>query len=1000
MANTALADRLTRIALRVLRWGALVLGVYAAAGFLLLPWLAERQITTLLQSRLEARFSVADIHFNPFSLQLRIEGLDLIDADGWRVASLGHGFINLQADSLSRGALSLREVHLDDLHLSVRRYTPADTNLQRLAQRWADTATVVDVPVEPVPEADAGLFPLTIADLRLQGASVGLTDNVPTVPYVALVDALDIQIENLTTLPDSAAGQSLSLTMGNGSRLDWRGTLSLAPLQSSGEIALRGPYPALIYDYLREQLPVRLAGGWLESRLDYDFALAEDGGVVLSASDLQLSLSELDVRERAGNALLARLPELSVGGGAFDLGAREFSLQSVRLAGVELHPERFEDGQVNFLQVLPSSAEAPATPPTAAPASAAPWTLRLDDLQLADWQVHALDRVPATDVALTLSLEARLRNLANSPGASVDLETTLGLSTGGTLRATGELSVLPALDTSLEVVVDDLALPVLQAYLEPLAAIRLDEGHLALTGNLRSSPGNVFYQGSVALRDLRIDDTLQDEEVFRLGELALQGVSLEMARQTSVSISDLQLREPYARIEIEADGSTNLGALLPAPQAVQEPAGNAASDTGVEEVAAAPLPALEIERIRIDGASADFSDASLPLPFAVLMTGLNGEISAMSTRSSEPARVRLEGQVDEFGLASIEGRLRPLAFQELTELDLQFRNLDVPSLSPYVIKFAGRRIDDGAMDVDLSYTITANQLQGDNALRLRDLVLGDEVPHPDAMDLPLGLAVALLKDRNGVIDLEVPVTGDLGHPEFDYGDVIRTALGNIIRNIVTAPFRFLSSLVGGTDDVDLGTLAFRPGRADLAPPEQEKLLTLASALRERPQLFLQLAGVHDAALDTPELQQQFLDRRVDEVLAQAAAAAVVPAPTRRSVLEGFHRAADLRLQGEATVDESLAALQASFTREASDSAPATLDELAYNEALRRALLPVEPVSAADLAALADARAQAVVTQLATAEPQLLARIRVLDAAPVSAQADGWLPLALELSARP
>jgi hypothetical protein len=141
MAKTALAERLTRIALRVLRWGALVLGVYAAAGFLLLPWLAERQITSLLQSRLEARFSVADIHFNPFSLQLRIEGLDLIDADGWRVASLGHGFINLQADSLSRGTLSLSNVHLDDLHLSVRRYTLSDSNLQRLAQRWADTAT-------------------------------------------------------------------------------------------------------------------------------------------------------------------------------------------------------------------------------------------------------------------------------------------------------------------------------------------------------------------------------------------------------------------------------------------------------------------------------------------------------------------------------------------------------------------------------------------------------------------------------------------------------------------------------------------------------------------------------------------------------------------------------------------------------------------------------------------------------------------------------------------
>ncbi len=997
MAMTTLAERLTRIALRIARWGAVLVALYAAAGFLLLPWLAERQIAALLQSRLEVRFSVADIDFNPFSLQLRIEGLDLIDADGWRVVSLGHGFVNLQADSLSRSALSLQEVHLDALHLSVRRYSPTDTNLQRLAQRWAATGAPVEAPAEQTLQGEAGLFPLTIADLRLQGASVGLTDNVPVVPYVALVDALDIQIDNLTTLPDAAAGQSISLTMGNGSHLDWSGTLSLAPLHSRGEIELRGPYPALVYDYLREQLPVRLSGGWVESRLVYDFALADDGGVALTATDLQLSLSELDVRERSSNALLARLPELALSGGSFDLGARAVGLQSLRLAGVELHPERFEDGEVNFLQLLPASADAP--PPAATPTSTAPWALRLQDLQLADWQVHLHDRVPATDVALTLALDARLRNLDNSPGASVDLETTLGLSTGGTLRASGELSVLPALDTSLEVRVDDLALPLLQAYLEPFAAIRLEEGRFALAGNLRSSPGNVFYQGSVGLRNLQIDDALQDEEVFRLGELDLQGVSLEMAQETRVSITDLRLREPYARIEIAADGSTNLGALLPASPTGADAAESAASADAAAEVTA-PLPALEIERFRIEQASADFSDASLPLPFAVLMTGLNGEISAMSTRSSEPARVRLEGQVDEFGLASIDGRLRPLAFAELTELDLQFRNLNVPSLSPYVIKFAGRRIDDGAMDVDLSYAITSNQLQGDNALRLRDLVLGDEVPHPEAMDLPLGLAVALLKDRNGVIDLEVPVTGDLGHPEFNYGSVIRTALGNIIRNIVTAPFRFLSSLVGGAEDADIGTLAFRPGRADLAPPEQEKLLTLAAALRERPQLSLRLAGVHDAALDTPQLQQQFLDRRVDEVLAQAAAAAVVPAPTRRSVLEGFHREADLRLQGEATVDESLAALQASYMREAADGAPATLDELAYNEALRRALLPVEPVTEADLAALANARAQAVVTQLAATEPELAPRLQVLDAVAVSALPDGWLPLALELNARP
>src|SRR5690606_35180811 len=161
-----------------------------------------------------------------------------------------------------------------------------------------------------------------------------------------------------------------------------------------------------------------------------------------------------------------------------------------------------------------------------------------------------------------------------------------------------------------------------------------------------------------------------------------------------------------------------------------------------------------------------FADFSLPLPFAVHMQELAGDVSTVSTRSNVPARLSLEGQVDDYGLASISGQLRPLDFASLTEIDMSFRNLDIPSMSPYVIKFAGRRIDDGAMDVDLAYRINDSQLNGHNSLVLRDLELGERVPHPEALDLPLGLAVALLKDRNGVIDLRVPVTGDLGNPQF------------------------------------------------------------------------------------------------------------------------------------------------------------------------------------------------------------------------------------------
>jgi len=993
--------RSTRIALRSLRWFIALAAIYAAAGFLLLPWLAERQIAVLLQDRLGVQFKVDDISFNPFALQLTVERLDMIDADGWRVLSLERAFINLQADSLVQSAFSFREVHVDGLHFSMRRYNNVDNNLSRLAQRWSAGAApaVPQSAVEGVP--DSVLPRVLIADLSVQGASLGLTDNVPTVPYIALIDALDFQVENLSTLPESPAGQTLSLTMGNGSRVDWRGSLSLAPLRSQGEVQLRGPYPALVYEYLREQLPVRLAGGWLESQFNYTFALADDGGAQLAVDGLQLNLSDLDIHERHSGALLARMPEIALSGGSFDLGDRSAGVQSLRLGGFDLRPERFEDGGVNVLQLFPAANTADQGPvgQGAVPPVAAPWSLRLDELVLDSWQVGLTDRVPVQDVVVGLGIEARLSNLVNQPGVPFTVETVVNVSSGGTLRASGEVTVLPQLDASLELLVEALALPVVQPYIEGLANIALEEGRVGLEGNLLSGPGRLRYEGSVGVEALLIRDTLQGESLFRVGALDVSALALDMADETRLTIGDLRVSEPYARIEIAADGSTNLGSIMVAGPAAD--ANSAVPRETVADALAEPLPALQIERIRIDNASADFSDRSLPLPFAVLMTRLNGEISAISTRSTEPARVRLEGQVGEFGLASIEGRLRPLAFNELTEIALQFRNLDIPTLSPYVIKFAGRRIDDGAMDVDLAYEIADNQLSGDNALRLRDLVLGDEVQHPDALDLPLGLAVALLKDRNGVIDLEVPVTGDLGNPQFSYGGIIRTALANIIRNVVTAPFRFLANLVGGAQDADIGVIAFLPGRTDLAPPERENLLTLARALTERPQLQLSLSGGYHQSEDTRMLQEQFLDRRVDAALAPEAeveAADAAPVPTRRSVLEGFYRAADLRVAGEATVDEALAALQSGHSLPEADNAPAALDELAYTEALRRALLPVEPVAESDLVALANERIQTIAVELAVSDPALGTRLNAGDVQVVAEVEGGWIPLALALDA--
>lgn len=982
-------------------WLAGVLATYTVVGFMVVPWVIERQLSALLQERLGVQMTVQDIQLNPWALTFGIDGLDLLDADGRRVISLERAFANLQVNSLTRKAWSIRELYLVGLHGSLRRYSASDSNIARLASRWSATAEPV---TEPLPPSEPGAMPrLLIADLRVEDASLALTDDVLSPPLFTSIDDLDFTVTDLSTLPDALAPDTLSLIMGNGSQLHWTGSVSLNPMRSEGELRMVGPYVDLAYSYLRSALPVRLTGGWLEAEFQYDVALPAQGGFEAAINGFDASVSELLISDPENGARLASVPVLRLEGGALQWTERSVTLERLLLDGVDLRPERAADGTINFLRLLTGAGQTAEEPAgsVAAATSPAPWQVRSNQLALQNWTIGLVDHVPAPPVAVDVSINATLDDLSSVPQTPITVAGLIDLSSGGTLRAGGVLNVLPQIDFSGELVLEGLALPVIQPYVTPLANISVDSGLFGATGDLTLAPGNLRFAGSVAMDNIALTDTVERESLLGLSSLAIESLTVASGEQLQIDIGDIHIREPYARVEIEQSGANNIARALIPPAAATA----VSTPDRTEEIAAPKLLPITVQNITIENGSADFSDESLPLPFAVHMTGLAGEVSALSTRSNEPARVNLKGQVDEYGLVTIGGQLRPFAPTELTEIDLRFRNLDIPSMSPYIIKFAGRRIDDGDLDVDLSYRINDGQLSGDNALVMRDLVLGERVPHPDALDLPLGLAVALLKDRNGVMDLEVPVSGDINNPEFNYGQVVRRALANIITNVATSPFRLLASLVG-SGDKELGAINFMPGRADVAPPERETLASLAGALQQRPQLLLKINGIAAEAEDTAALREQFLERRIAEALVAGAAApaagaapadnADVAAPTRTSVLERFYMAAQQGGDMGATAAAFLQQLREQHTGPAMAGEPGQFDELAYARALQREVLPLEPVSAQDLETLGQARAAAVLEQLIAVDPTLTGRAQLTGVVAEGAMADGWIGMELEV----
>jgi len=415
---------------------------------------------------------------------------------------------------------------------------------------------------------------------------------------------------------------------------------------------------------------------------------------------------------------------------------------------------------------------------------------------------------------------------------------------GGSVAAHGSVGLQP-LTADLRLEVADLALAQAQPWLPAQVAVKIVSGALSANGHLRLQKNNASYEGAVAVRDAQLDEL--DSEKLLLGWKSLEsnGAKLRFA-PFGAEIGELVVRAPRGRLVIEADRSVAFARAFRKQENPNE--------------ADKPLP-VTLRRLRIEDGTLEFADRSLDSPFAVTIRELSGAVTGLSTALGDPARIQLQGRVAKYGSARIRGTLNLQQPKTLANLTATFRNLDLAAFTPYTAKFAGYRIDSGRLSADLRYQVRDGRLTGSNQLTIEQMQLGAKVESASARDLPLELAVALLSDSNGRIDLDIPVIGNLNDPRFDFGGLIARAIGNVIGKLASAPFRALGALFGD-EEKDRGEVRFEPGSAALKPPEEENLAQVAKALGERPQLGVAVRGGYDPETDLPALGADAVRREI------------------------------------------------------------------------------------------------------------------------------------------
>ena len=873
------------------------LALYSLLGFLILPGIALRVANQQLANYATVPARIERIELNPFSLELTLWGLK-IGEPGKEQVGFERLYANLQIDSLWTRALHLADVQLDKPKTEILFDKTGTLNLAQLFKL---------PPSEPTPDdPESKPFPLRIERIKLASGYVHFEDVRPSEPIEFLYDKLDFELKNLSTLPEDNADMTLVAAGPEGGQIDWTGNFSLVPIASEGKLKVTDGKMKVWWPYVRDAVPLVLEDGTLNFSTDYKLNLAKE--TELNLTNVSASIAPFAIKAPDGRPL-ARLERLDVSETSIDLAKQQVIVGKIRSNKLETWAAREADGQLDWQKLFASQPSKPATKPepTSAPATAdspkpeptapsKPWQVLLKDVQLRNYQVHLADRQVKPAVALELGpLNVDVQDFDSLNQSPFTLKIDSGLGKQGKIQASGQVNLNPV-SAKLKVDTKDIDLRVAQSYISPFIRLELRSGMLGsnLDVNLKSTePLALQITGRAQVDQLHTLDTLKTRDFLKWQRLVVEGLNYQHGN--SLSIDKINLLQPYARFMINDDRTTNVDDLL-----IPQPADSGAKSTAKSSASNEKPLGIRIGQIAINDGSANFADFSLTPNFATAIQQLNGQIGTIDSRQAKPASVDIKGKVDRYAPVTIKGSVNP--FDPMAALDIatSFKRVELTTLTPYSGKFAGFRIRKGRLNLDLHYVITKGQLKAENKVVVEQLQLGEKVDSADAVDLPIRLAIALLKDTDGKISIELPVTGDLNNPQFSVMPIVWQTLRNLVVRAATAPFKFIGGLVTGGGSEDLGNVSFAAGSSALSKDAESALNSLAKALKERPALRLEIEGTAAASSDGPflaaerlEREYQYnyykiLQRRGDKVPAQASLL-VVPEKEKAPLLEGIYR---------------------------------------------------------------------------------------------------------------
>ncbi len=704
------------------------------------------------------------------------------------------------------------------------------------------------------PASKAVPLDLRIKRADISGGKVYFRDAAAgNATFETTLDAIELVLKGFGTLKKEPAAIRLALNTGKGGNCVMKGTVGVLPVSAKLKADLHSLNLPAYDPYYRQYLNAHISRGKADISAEIAFDLGEKGEPLTRISGGSLNISDLVLKDKAGapsKAPLVHMAALDLSGAEADLARRDIHVASVSVNGISTRLEIDKSGRINLAAVARDTGGERKTPPPPESSRNQAFHLSLDSFSLNKGNCSFRDVSGKKPVDLAIkNIEIGVKGLDTRPEKRCSFAVSASIGKRGSAKVSGSTDLkLAKLDASFDI--KRLGLRQFQGYISRFSRAAVYRGSLGFKGKIKMAmpnPGKprLTARGSGGLYGVSILDPLNRRPVFQWKRVGIQGLLFKNEPLT-LHIRQILLDKLAGNIIFNKKGELNVLSLLK-----EDEKGHTGKDT--KRSKGESRPDIRISQVGFKDCALKFVDNSVTPAFKRSIDHIKGSIKGLSSDPQMRAEIDIKGLADNSATMELTGMINPLAKPVFADLVLKSSGIGMTRFSPYTAKFLGYIIEKGKLSNQLHLVIKDDKVTAENRLFLDQFDFGHSVESKDAVNLPVKLAIALLKDRHGRINVEIPVYGRLDDPQFSLGSAIMKAIINIFVKAATSPFSLLSAIAGGGED--LQQIVFKPGQAKLDAEAVKKLTGLAKALKDRPALKVELTGYYDPETDQKGLAE-------------------------------------------------------------------------------------------------------------------------------------------------